>query len=53
MGSGCIDIRTIRGWVEDAGFRGFNEVEVFSEEHWASDQRAYLDRICHAYLNHT
>ena len=30
MGDGCIDIKTIRGWVEDAGFRGFNEVEVFS-----------------------
>lgn len=53
MGDGCIDLRTIRGWVEAAGFRGFNEVEVFSEEYWESDQRAYLDRVCQAYLNHT
>ncbi|MEX2672920.1 MAG: sugar phosphate isomerase/epimerase family protein [Phycisphaeraceae bacterium] len=49
MGEGCIDIRTIRGWVEDAGFAGFNEVEVFSEDHWASDQSEYVDRIARAY----
>ena len=50
MGDGCIDIRTIRGWVEDAGFRGFNEVEVFSEQYWAMDQTAYLQKIRDAYL---
>ncbi|MEX0655372.1 MAG: sugar phosphate isomerase/epimerase family protein [Phycisphaeraceae bacterium] len=49
MGEGCIDIRTIRGWVEAAGFTGFNEVEVFSEAHWAGDQTAYVDRIVRAY----
>ena len=53
MGDGCIDIRTIRGWVEDAGFHGFNEVEVFSEEYWGSDQQAYVANICDAYLRHT
>jgi sugar phosphate isomerase/epimerase len=53
MGDGCIEIKTIRGWVEDAGFRGFNEVEVFSEEYWASDQAAYVKKICRAYLENT
>ena len=52
MGDGCIPIRTIRGWVEAAGFRGFSEVEVFSDDYWAMDQDAYLDRIRHAYLSH-
>lgn len=52
MGDGCIDIRTIRGWVESAGFRGFNEVEVFSDTYWALDPDAYLARIRQAYLDH-
>jgi sugar phosphate isomerase/epimerase len=53
MGDGCIDIPTIRGWVEQAGFKGYHEVEVFSEEYWAMDQEAYLKKICSAYLAHT
>jgi sugar phosphate isomerase/epimerase len=50
MGDGCINLRAIRGWVEEAGFRGFNEVEVFSEQYWAMDQTAYVDLIAAAYL---
>jgi sugar phosphate isomerase/epimerase len=53
MGDGCIDIKTIRWCVEQAGFSGFNEVEVFSEEYWASDQPSYVDKICRAYLTNT
>ncbi|MCG8309286.1 MAG: sugar phosphate isomerase/epimerase, partial [Cytophagales bacterium] len=30
MGDGCIDVRQIRGWVENTGFDGVNEVEIFS-----------------------
>jgi sugar phosphate isomerase/epimerase len=52
MGEGCIDVRRIRGWVEDAGFSGWNEVEVFSEEHWAEDQNGYVEKIKGAYLEH-
>jgi sugar phosphate isomerase/epimerase len=52
MGDGCIDIRTIRGWVEEAGFRGYNEVEVFSEQYWAMDQNAYLATIVESYRAH-
>ncbi|MFT5128289.1 MAG: sugar phosphate isomerase/epimerase [Rhodothermales bacterium] len=52
MGDGCIDIPRIRGWVERAGFSGFNEVEIFSETHWAEDQHDYLQRIIRAYQTH-
>lgn len=49
MGEGCIPLRQIRGWVEAAGFRGFNEVEVFSTRLWATDQDEHLARIVRAY----
>jgi len=49
MGEGCIDIRGIRGWVEAAGFRGFNEVEIFSERLWAMDQNEFLQTLINAY----
>jgi sugar phosphate isomerase/epimerase len=52
MGEGCIPIRKIRGWVEEAGFKGFHEVEVFSRRLWASDQVKYLEDIKAAYLAH-
>jgi sugar phosphate isomerase/epimerase len=34
MGDGVIDIPRIRGWVEQAGFAGYSEVEIFSAENW-------------------
>ncbi|HEV7372026.1 sugar phosphate isomerase/epimerase family protein [Arenibaculum sp.] len=34
MGDGIIDIPLIRGWVEEAGYEGFHEVEIFSAETW-------------------
>ena len=52
MGEGAIDIKTLRGWVEATGFTGFNEVEIFSTEQWATDQDYYLRRIVEAYEQH-
>lgn len=52
MGDGCIDIRRIRSLVEAAGFDGYNEVEVFSEQYWAVDQDAYLQQIISRYHAH-
>ena len=49
MGEGCIPIREIRGWAEEAGFTGFNEVEIFSDRLWATDQKEFLDRIVAQY----
>ncbi len=51
MGDGCIDIREIRGWVENTGFNGFNEVEIFSDSWWQKDQDQFLESIKKAYLN--
>lgn len=34
MGDGIIDLPLIRGWVEAAGYTGFQEVEIFSECNW-------------------
>jgi sugar phosphate isomerase/epimerase len=52
MGEGCIPLRRIRSWVEAAGFDGMIEVEIFSTELWATDQREYLKKIREAYLKH-
>jgi sugar phosphate isomerase/epimerase len=53
MGEGCINIKEIRGWVEEAGFDGFHEVEIFSKKYWEEDQSAFLDKIKKAYLDHS
>jgi sugar phosphate isomerase/epimerase len=53
MGDGCIPIRKIRGWMSNAGFDGYNEVEIFSNKHWAEDQNEYLERIKKAYIDHS
>ncbi len=50
MGEGCINVREIRGWVEETGFNGFIEVEVFSNRWWAQDQDEFLAEIQRAYL---
>jgi sugar phosphate isomerase/epimerase len=52
MGEGCIPLRQIRTWVEATGFKGFNEVEVFSTRLWAMNQDEYLAKIVEAYRNH-
>lgn len=53
MGEGCIELKKIRSWVEEAGFYGAIEVEVFSERHWNSNQKQYLEKIKKAYLSAT
>lgn len=53
MGDGCINVPEIRGWVEEAGFNGYNEVEIFSDKYWATSQFEYLEKIKDAYLRHT
>jgi sugar phosphate isomerase/epimerase len=49
MGEGCIPVKKIRGWVEEAGFKEFNEVEIFSNKFWKEDQAAFLEKIITAY----
>ena len=50
MGEGCINIKEIRGWVEESGFKGFIEVEIFSNLYWDKDQAVFLKNIIDAYL---
>jgi sugar phosphate isomerase/epimerase len=53
MGEGCINIPEIRSWVEATGFSGYNEVEIFSNKFWATDQKEYLEKIKKTYLTNT
>jgi len=53
MGEGSINLKEIRGWVEEAGFGGYHEVEIFSEKYWSMNQHVYLDRIINSYLTFT
>jgi sugar phosphate isomerase/epimerase len=53
MGDGCINIKEIRGWVEETGFSGYNEVEIFSDKYWSINQNHYLEKIKNAYLKNT
>ena len=53
MGDGCINVPQIRSWVEETGFSGYNEVEIFSDKYWTIDQNMYLEKIKNAYLNFT
>ena len=52
MGEGCIPIRTIRGWMEESGFAGYNEIEIFSSIYWERNQDQFLEQIIKAYLEY-
>jgi sugar phosphate isomerase/epimerase len=53
MGEGCIDLRGIRGMVEDYGFKGMIEVEVFSNRWWEKPPQEFLQAIKQSYLHYT
>jgi sugar phosphate isomerase/epimerase len=46
MGDGVIDLPRIRGWVERAGYTGFQEVEIFSERDWWQRDPDEVLRTC-------
>lgn len=52
MGEGCIPIQQISQWMEQAGFTGYREVEIFSNQWWAHDQQEFLKRIQASYTDH-
>jgi sugar phosphate isomerase/epimerase len=52
MGDGVIDLRRIRTWVEAAGYRGFQEVEIFSELDWWKRDPDEVLRTCKERLVH-
>ncbi len=49
MGEGCIPVKKIRSWVEETGYHGFYEVEIFSNKFWSEDQSVFLNKIIKAY----
>jgi len=49
MGEGVIDISHLRNQVDNVGFTGFHEVEVFSNLWWSRDQDEYLKEIIRTY----
>jgi sugar phosphate isomerase/epimerase len=51
MGEGCIPTRKIMTWVENTGFKGFHEVEIFSTKYWKMDQSEFLKQIITSYKN--
>ncbi|MCC7390653.1 MAG: sugar phosphate isomerase/epimerase [Phycisphaerales bacterium] len=52
MGEGVVPIPDIRRAVENAGFTGLVEVEIFSTRYWAEDQHHWLARILDAAREH-
>lgn len=46
MGDGVVELKKIRGWVEDAGFAGFSEVEIFSTLDWWQRPGAETLDVC-------
>ncbi len=53
MGEGCIPVKKIRDWVEATGYKGFYEVEIFSNHYWKQDQSLFLENIITAYKEHS
>ena len=43
MGDGVIELKKMRSWVEDAGYAGFAEVEIFSNRWWERPGEEVLD----------
>ena len=46
MGDGVVDIAAIRGWMDEAGFTGFHEVELFSANTWWKRDPDEVIAIC-------
>ncbi|NND50296.1 MAG: sugar phosphate isomerase/epimerase [Rhizobiales bacterium] len=53
MGDGIINIPEIEGWMRDAGFDGWNEIEIFSaEDWWKRDPDEFLTTCVERYKTH-
>jgi sugar phosphate isomerase/epimerase len=46
MGDGVIDLPRIRGWMEDSGYTGPVEVEIFSQDNWWTHPVAETLAVC-------
>jgi len=52
MGEGCIPLKKIKRWIGKAGFKGYHEVEIFSNRFWAMDQDRFLKKIIDHYIQY-
>jgi len=53
MGDGVIDIPRIERWMRDAGFTGWNEIEIFSAaDWWRRDPHEFLSTCVERYRTH-
>ncbi|MEU5953926.1 sugar phosphate isomerase/epimerase family protein [Streptomyces sp. NPDC047525] len=52
LGEGSIDLRSWRALVEEAGYGGPIEVELFNEALWSGDGRALLSTTAQSYVRH-
>ncbi|GHF58395.1 sugar phosphate isomerase/epimerase [Streptomyces sp. NRRL_ISP-5395] len=52
LGDGSVDFCAFRRWVEDAGFDGPIEVEIFNEALWARDGAEALAEVADRYVRH-
>lgn len=52
MGDGVIELRRLRAAVEQAGYSGPIEVEIFNQAIWDADGDAVLAQMCARYLEH-
>ena len=43
MGDGIIELKKCRRWIEEAGYSGYSEVEIFSENWWSKAGEDVLD----------
>lgn len=50
MGDGVIELRQLRALVEDAGYRGPIEVEIFNQSIWDAQGDEVLELMCARYL---
>jgi len=48
MGDGVIDLPLLRHWMEEAGYRGFHEVEILSSRDWWRRDPAEVLATCRA-----
>ena len=51
MGDGVIELKKCRRWVEDAGYTGHAEVEIFSDYWWSQPGEEVLDTCIERHLS--
>jgi sugar phosphate isomerase/epimerase len=49
MGDGVIDFESIGRWIQDAGYRGDVEVEIFNAAVWATDGDQVIETMKQRY----